>query len=73
MSRVPEYVVRSPSAPSVAADFLLRHEPDEEEEDDGKKDDDEDDNEGESYDYFCCGSDRRSWRIRSRFVLFGKS
>jgi hypothetical protein len=50
MNRIPEYLVRGPSAPSLVADFLLRHEPDDkEEEEDRRKEHDDDDNEGDGY------------------------
>jgi len=53
MSRIrPEYFDAAPSDRSVAADVLLRQEPDEDEEDeenDGKKEDDEADDEDDGY------------------------
>ncbi len=48
----PEYLDADPSDRSVAADFLLRQEPDEEEEEDegdGKEDDDDDDQDDDGY------------------------
>jgi hypothetical protein len=51
MSRIrPEFTDSDPSDHSVAADVVLRQEPDEEEEEDREEDDDDDDDdEGDGY------------------------
>jgi hypothetical protein len=53
MNRIrPEFLDPDPADRSVAADILLRQEPDgedDEEEDDGKEDEDDDDKDGDGY------------------------
>jgi len=50
MSRIrPEYLNTQPSDRSVAADVLLRQEPDEEEDDGKEEDDDDDDKDDDGY------------------------
>jgi len=55
MSRIrPEYLNTQPSDRSVAADVLLRQEPDEEEDDGKEEDDDDDDKDDDGYSEWAC-------------------